>query len=368
MRGQTGLQDSAEELRIRVRALAMPFSGIIEEAADELEASSPDPSTRVLALRWKSNVIPVIQSALFDPDPLVALIDTWTLLAQMRLFFDAGAGTGIPLEARAEGLAAIARMEGEIERLARSVAQPGGVERAREQVYGWAADNPIELTIASRRSAIGDLAALTAEARPGIRKAIGELTLGLGDMWARLDTYSAWLPKQARWHAELLVSQILSGDDVDGAFEDFSTLTRAIDDIAATVQEAPILVTSEREALLQALQDERIATLEALNREFLAAVDAIVAERIQSAEEVIGRERVALLEAVTAERIAVLEAVRNERIATVEDLEDVLGGLAEDSLMRVVDHAVLRLAQLLVVLLILGAIGGFILLRTLRKG
>jgi hypothetical protein len=367
MREQTELDISAEELRVRVRSLAMPFSGIIEEAADDLEASSPDGAMHVLALRWKTNVIPAMQSAVFETDPLAALLDAWTLIAQMRLFFEEVAEDRVPSEARSAGLAAADRMEREIERLVRSVVQTGGAERARTEVYRWASANPIELSITSRRSAIGDLAALTAEANPGIRTAIGGLTLGMGDVWARLDTYSAWLPKQARWQAELAVSRILSGGEVGSAFEDFSTLSEAIDDIAATVRTTPDLVTGEREAILEALQAERIAALETLNREFLAAVDTILAKRLSNAGSIVERERIATPEARTAERIAVLEAIHRERTATMEDLDRVVGGLAEDAIRRVVDHFFVRALQLLAIVLALAIAVGVIFVLALRK-
>jgi hypothetical protein len=368
MREQTELEISAEELRIRVRALAMPLSGMMEEGADALLETSDDPDTRIAALRWKINGIPAVQSALFNPDPLAALMDAWTLMAQMRLFFDRGAGTDLPENQMRNALETIDRMEREIEALVREISRPGGFERGRDTVYRWAEDNPIDLHITSRRSTAAELAAFTAEASPGIRKAVGGLSLGLGDVWARLDTYAAWMPKQARWQAELLVDRVLAGEDAGGALSDFTRLTDAIGDIAVTVQGAPDLVSSEREALLEALQEERVAALETLNREFLAAVDTILEERIRTAEEVIGRERQAVLEALAAERVAVLEALHRERVATIEDLDRVLGGLAEDSMRRVVDHAFVRLLQLVAIIAVLIGFGAALLGRFVRRG
>jgi hypothetical protein len=344
----------------------MPLSGMIEEGADTLLETSDDPVTRIAGLRWKTNGIPAVQAALFNPDPLAALLDTWALMAQMRLLFEDGAGAGLPESQRAAALATIGRMETQIEALVREVDRPGGFERARASVYRWAEANPIDLYVTSRPSTAAELAALTAEADPGIRNAIGGLTLGMGDVWARLDTYAAWMPKQARWQAELLVERVLAGEDAGGALSDFTRLTDAIDDIAATVQDAPGLVTGEREAILSSLREERIAAFETLDREFLAAVDAILERRILTAEGAIGREREAVLEAVTAERVAVLEAIRQERIATVRDLESVLGGLDEASLRGLVDHLFVRLLELLAIIGVLGLVGMLLYVRLRR--
>ena len=43
------------------------------------------------------------------------------------------------------------------------------------------------------------------------------LTVGLEDIWARLDVYSNYLPKQARWEAELLIDELMSGNEVGAA-------------------------------------------------------------------------------------------------------------------------------------------------------
>jgi hypothetical protein len=366
MREQTGLEISAEELRIRVRSLAIPFSGMIEEAADALEQATAEPRLRTVGLRWKTNAIPAVQTSLFNPDPLAALLDTWALIAQLRLFLDQVPGEAATEEARSGALAALDRMESEIEQLVRSAANPGAVERTRDKVYAWAAANPIELTVSSRRSATTDLAALTAEARPGLRQAIGGLTMGMGDVWARLDAYSAYLPKQARWQAELLVSQVLGDEDVGEAFGDFSELTAALEEIAATVEQVPAVAAGEREAVLDALQRERIASFEALNGEFLAAVDRLLERRLQTAGEAIARERLALMTAVSGERVAVLDALHEERLGAMQDLGGVMGGLSEDAMRRLVDHAFTRAVELLGLLVLLSLVGAFVYVRVIR--
>jgi hypothetical protein len=363
MREGTDLDVSAEELRVRVRTLVLPFSGIIEEAADEIAAIGPDPEYRLTALRIKTNAIPAVQSTLLDPDPLVALIDTWALIAQMRLDLNAERELVIPEDVRRAMYRGLDRMEEHITTLVQPIAKPGGYEAARDMVYQWAADNPhdiSETTLTTRQSAAGDLAAYSTVARPGLRDAIGGLSMGMGDVWARLDVYSAFLPKQARWQAELMVEEMMAGSDPATALDDFSRLTDSIDRIAGSVEQAPGLVAEEREAILSALQAERVIALETLSEELTTAYEFISRERTAVFSEGLALERELLLETLREERIAAIEAIRDERIATLEELDSIVGGLSEDAMIRLVDRIFVRLALLLAVLAAISLVGFFV--------
>jgi hypothetical protein len=285
----------------------------------------------------------------------------------MGEFIRTGPVAEFPEEVTAPALRAIERMEAEFEALEMSIAKPGGLERASDMVHGWAAENPIDTSIVTRRSTSAELARFTAQAKPGLSRAVGTLTESVGDVWARLDVYSTYLPKQARWQAELVVRQVLAGEEVGGAFDDFTRITDAIDRIAETVEHAPDIVEREREELLRALQAERVAALETLNKEFTATVDLLIEARIEMAAEVIEAERLAVLEALTAERIAILEAIHQERVATLEEMDQIVGGLAEDAMRRVVDHLFLRTVQLILGLLVVGVIIGIVVFRILAR-
>ena len=81
---KTDLTISAATLRIQVRSLADRYSGLMEKAGETVLAQEDDPRLRRNALMWLTNGIPAMQQALFQPDPLAALLDAWFLIAQMR--------------------------------------------------------------------------------------------------------------------------------------------------------------------------------------------------------------------------------------------------------------------------------------------
>jgi hypothetical protein len=358
---------SAEELRIRVRALAMPFSGIMEEAADEFVAANDDPEWFRRALMWKINGIPAMQRALFVQDPLAALLDTWVLLAQMRVFFESGPGSNADRLGRDHALRAVDRMEDQIESLALSISATGEVDHVKELVYKIASEQAVKETFATRATTSAELAEFTAETNPGIGSAVGALTTGLGDVWSRMDVYTVFLPKQARWQAEYMVLELAAGTDPKEIVESISNITDSIDRIATTVEVAPGLLSEEREIVLRTLQEERIIALRTLQEELKTAYEFINNERIATFSESLAAERKAMLEALTVERIATMEAIRDERIAAMKDLDAIVGGLAEESMIRIVDRLFIRLLILIAILIVGGAIIAYIVARTISR-
>jgi hypothetical protein len=77
----TEMTISAAALRVQVRSLADRFSGLMEEAGEAVLTTDSDPRRRRNALLWLTNGIPAMQQALFQPDPLAALVDAWFLVA-----------------------------------------------------------------------------------------------------------------------------------------------------------------------------------------------------------------------------------------------------------------------------------------------
>src|SRR5262245_66101594 len=83
---------TANQLRLRMRSLAGPMTGQIEQAADQIIAGTTDDAVKRAALQWKIEGVPAIRKALFEPDPFSAVMDTWVLVNQMADFFERGPG------------------------------------------------------------------------------------------------------------------------------------------------------------------------------------------------------------------------------------------------------------------------------------
>ncbi len=92
-------------------------------------------------------------------------------------------------------------------------------------------------------------------------------------------------------------------------------------------------------------------------------LDTLSAERQAAVED--------LLAGVRAERVATLAQIRQERLETLDEMErlrrDTLTDAGIEGI-RLVDHLIWRLAQLLGGLLLLAALLGWLLLRMVRRG
>lgn len=334
--GATGLPP--EQARIEVRALAGRFSGLLEGLADEITAQGGDPGTRLEMTRFKANAVPAMQGALFQRDPVAALVDAWALLAQMAQWLDARAGTVHP-ETAATARARLAAMEDEVAALWGRLAGADQVEPTRAEVEAWARDHPLTASLAARETTAPLLARLTA--RTGLRplSAAAALLEDTQDLAARFDLQTAYLPKAGRWQAEQLYLEALTDPSLRPDLSGLRPLLTSLE--AATRAAAGVsgMVARERTAVLAAARQERL-----------------------EAQAWLTGERVAATGDLRAERAALVEDLRGERQAAFADADRV-GAAA-------IDHAFDRMDRLVARALMGGALllGAFLLLQVLLLG
>jgi hypothetical protein len=233
-----------DELRIEVRALAARFSGLLETMTEEMAAARPaDARLRGSMTRLRANSVPAMQSALFKPDPVAALIDAWVLLAQLDALVIATVDQ--------EPLRGIARrrigvMETEVERIWGDLAGADEVAPARQRVYAFANAHPPENDLVGRQSTAALLAPLVARGRDRPLATASTLVREMQDLTARLDVQTTYLPRQARWQAQTLMLDALNDP----------SLRRAASEVTAQIAETKAFVSSERQALVDHLRGE----------------------------------------------------------------------------------------------------------------
>ena len=231
------IQMSAEELSIHVKELTVLYSGVIEEAADEIIERSPDPHVRRQAMLWKMNAIPAAHTAIYHPDPLIALLDIWAFSIQMKYYFDTGRGRSAFGEWHVIALEASQRLETAAMDLAKNIRTDGKITIPQKLVEEWARKNPIESPLFYRRSSAIEFASVTAKKNISSIAAVGKLAFDMDDIAERLAVYSEHLPKQVRWEFQMLLEDLMEKEEILG------TLQR------------------ERALVMQDIDDQRIATL-----------------------------------------------------------------------------------------------------------
>ncbi|MBZ4334436.1 chemotaxis protein [Corallococcus sp. AS-1-12] len=337
---------SVAVMRTRVRDLARRFSGLIEAMADDLAARSGSPPVASAMLRFKANAVPAVQSALLQPDPMAALIDTWALLAQLEDSLPRAA-VGASPELLAQAHDSLVALESEVEAEWRVVTGREDVTAARDQVHAWAGEHPLTGPLVTRVSTTALLASLTDVTGGGLRSTAAGLVEDTRDLTARVDLYATSLPRQARWQAELVATDALHAPSVQAAVAELGRTVDLLDRVGAVAADTPALIERERRAVLAALRSERLGL-----------------------QEFVTGERQAVLADVGRERQAVVDALHAERVATLQQLDGLARGWVDhafDRLGPLVDRVFLWLTLLVVLLGAGGLLGGLLLTRAWRR-
>lgn len=341
MASAPGVHVEPAELRVRVYVYESFFASTVQSSANEILAKEEDFEIRQAALLWKINVIPAMQKAVFQADPLAALGEAWVLTLQMARYFDEGPGRDLFGESQSIAVEAAHDLESEVQAVALSIGDPTAAAEIKRDFEQWVEDNPILDINFGRRSVMTDASAVTARALGvGGLTAVGQMDETLRDIADRLTIYTEQLPKQARWHAELVIAE---------AYRQFGEkLTRDIDSIETSAEgldtffneKTPELISSEREAVV---------------REFRRELNELLAEERVIVLEALKTEREVILGELDRQLKATLAALRQERIETTAELDDLAARTLEQSALEarvMTDHFFRRVLQLLLVALV----------------
>ncbi len=338
--GRSDLDVSA--LRVRVRDLARRFSGLLEAAADEIASHSNSPEIARSMLVFKANAVPTMQGALFQPDPIAALVDAWALLAQIQDALPKTAAGASP-ELLTKAQRSLGDMESQVEDIWKELSGQEDVSSARERVHAWAAEHPLTGPLVARESTAPLLASVAGTSGGGLLRRTAGLLEDTRDITARVDLYAASLPRQARWQAELVAADAMNAPALQSALAELARTVDILDRVAGVAVNAPALVARERAAVLEGLGQER-----------------------RSLQDFISGERQAVLLGVGRERAAVLEALHAERVATLQQVNGLALGWVDHAFDRA-GHLVDRVFLWLLALVGLGVVGGLIAVALLAR-
>jgi hypothetical protein len=344
---------SAAVLRARLNDLVERFAGQIELTADRIGAETDDGALRRQALVLKVDAIPAVYAAGFRVDPLAAIVDVWGFAFQFRQYFQVGAGQNDfgPRQLLVQECARDLLTDADAFIKAIAI-RPEHFDQARAKVEGWAKTHPVEHAFSARASG----AALVADLRSDDRNVfldVGTVSDVIENLSERLNTYAAQLPKQARWHTELLLTEMANAHNLDGALGDVHEIGTAARRATDLLSDAPGLLRAERENLLETERD-------ILSTERRALLADVQSQRVQTLKYMTA-ERLAILAAAREEGMALVAALRRERIETLEEV-DAIRTRAIDSAMAgfrdLVDYTLWRVVPLTLVLMLAAAMFG----------
>jgi len=283
---------TTEQFRLRLRSLVGPMCGQIEQAADAIIATAPDPKVKMAALKWKMEAVPAMREAIFRPDAFAAAFDTAALCMQMIEYFKHGPGTeALGPAASAQAAAACQSMLDQYLKVVASATISGDISTARDYVQRWAAEHPIRNSISDRESAMSRVFEQEfLDSRTTIEY-VADAAATVDDLTRKLDVYSDQLFRQARWEVERLQLEMVrdyridqmvplteravksaeqAGKSVDhlspavertlGVAEEagktVDRLAPAVERTLVVTENVPKMLASEREIALKAVHDE----------------------------------------------------------------------------------------------------------------
>jgi hypothetical protein len=355
LKSTKNVQSSAPELSSRNQSMLALYSAQIEVAADRIISESPSPVAQRQALVWKAEAIPVLQSSLLNTDPVAAVLDTWAFIFQMTAYMERPdlkqkLGESYPVVAET-----LRNMDAEMERLVRLAAPTANVVDLRQRVGAWAEAHQIQASLAGRQSVDPDVIRKAGQSDLGVTTSIKTLAEAMGDFTARLDSYNVYLPKQARWQAELLLTDFTHDPQISAALSDFAVLSDSAAKASSNMDQMPELVDQTRKAFkadvdaerlsAQAfVEEERLTTLYALQQERIATIDAMHTERLATTAQ------------IQEERKVALEELRGQEIAVTNEFEAFSGKAIQDLDTRgrgLINYFFLRALELMLLTLVL---------------
>jgi hypothetical protein len=324
---------TSQELQIRVSEFSSHFADVVEASADEIMSRTSNPAIRRQALGWKIYAISACQSAATSSDPLMAFIDTWTFILQMADYFETGGGKDVFGELQPIAVNISRSLEAQIMNMVKEKVLPEGFDKTQSFVDSWVREHPIKTQFYTRDSTMPLLTNIYRAGKKGTMATMGSIDQGIRDISDRISFLADNLPRQARWQAEYLMENTVSGQRLEETLNNVNTLVKSVDRMALVVEQSPELIDKERTAVFAGIREERKEVLKSISE-----------QRIETIQEV-NKEILEVIKVLHEERVATVKDLRNERIETLEYISSQMEGLVESLFWR----ASLWLAGLVVV-------------------
>lgn len=209
-----GLETSKEEMRIRSQQATIWFTNIIERAGVYMHRHSDDPQVRRNAIEWLTHVIPAVHQAAFHHDPLIGLIDMDVLARQLVNLYTTGEHRDRFGEMQPVVVRAVTEAEAMVFGAIAAVRDTSLLQRPDSTIGAWADANPLRPPFMMRSSIAPLLLSRMGEVDRSAVATVGTMADEISALSSRLTVYAGTLPHQARWQAELLLSEYLPEKDV----------------------------------------------------------------------------------------------------------------------------------------------------------
>lgn len=327
---------SARDLNARIlsRELSAQFVAAVNRCADDIAASEHDPAVLENTLRWEIAAVGESRRAATRLVPMMSLLDTWALAAQMQAFTAAGGAGGALFGAHQQAVRDIsASYAAETEALARRLIAPPELAGYQAFVEEYVREHPLaDLTFV--RPSIVALWSRGHAADTRLADSLGTIPEAMADVADRLEIYGDTVPSQVMHRTELALRESgYTSGDVQAAI---ARLNERLERLTLVAESTPALLHGAQADVRQSLHE--------------------VLDRLEASSRTAG-------ETLHAERVALFAELKGERTAAMAELDAERKALAGDAATlssRVVREAGAQLrelaAEILVLLIVLAVV------------
>jgi len=303
-----------EQLNMRVfsRDYSSTFFSTVEQAADKIAVSEPDRKTsgaggdqvntqdillRSNILMWKINAEQTLQRTIFQVAPIAAMVDTWAYTAQMREFFESGAGKSLFGDEQGIAIEASKSLQSRFETIVKGFLTPSEFEKNSKFIQDYVNNNPLVDLSFSRISAFNDWLKFRNINESNAVTTFGSVPEVMTDVADRMAMITEQLPKILSWKAELYaLHSNINAEEIQQILTSISHTTARFQELIANspemMQTLAVDMRNELSPLLQQLSDSADDKLAQLSTE-RQALELMVKNERFAIENIITRERIA---------------------------------------------------------------------------
>ena len=330
------LTTSELNARVLTRELSAQFVAAVNSSATDIAATEHDEAVLEHALRWEIAAVGESRRAALRVSPMMSLLDTWALAAQMQAFVAEGAPGGALFGAHQQAVRDIcAAYAGDAAALARRVTTPQQFQAYQSFVETYVQEHPIA-DLGFARASVVALWSREQGADTPVVDSLGTIPQAMSDTAERLEIFGDTVPTQMMRRTELALAD--SGYSRGELKAALARLDERLERLQAVAESTPELVQGAEAEVRSSL------------REVLDRLDASA----RAGEAALHTERAALFTDIQTERIALVAAVDEQRKALAADAARLSGQVVRDTGAQLRDLAgeVLLLGIVLIVVLL----------------
>jgi hypothetical protein len=249
--------------RILTRELSMQFLAAVSRCADDIAATEQDPQVLDDTLRFEIGAVAESRRAATRMAPLMSLLDTWALAAQLEAFTASGAPGGALFGAHQAAVRELAaNFADDAQGLAQRLLTPQELANWQAFVAQYAREHPLADLSFARVSVI-ELWSRAQGGKTPLIDTLGTIPEALADASDRLEFYGDTVPPQLMRTTQLALRRSgYAQADVQAALR---RLDERLGRLTAVAESAPELVHGA-EAEVRASLREVLERLEASSR------------------------------------------------------------------------------------------------------